>query len=143
MSDTFSVGELAKATATKAETVRYYERIGLLPEPARTGGNYRAYSRCHLERLSFIRRARGLGFSLDQVRALLDLADDRTQSCAEVDRIANLHLKEVDRKIADLVSLGGELRGLIDKCRHGTIAECRILEALGPAPTDPARASPQ
>ena len=135
---TFSVGELAKATATKAETVRYYERIGLMPDPARTGGNYRAYTRGHLERLSFIRRARDLGFSLDQVRALLHLADDRTQSCAEVDRIANLHLKEVDRKIADLVSLGSELRQLIDKCRHGTIAECRILKALGPAPTDPA-----
>jgi hypothetical protein len=66
------------------------------------------------------------------VRALLHLADDRTRSCVEVDRIAKLHLKEVDRKIADLVSLGGELRQLIDKCRHGTIADCRILAALGP-----------
>ena len=132
MSESFSIGELAKATGTKAETVRYYERIGLLPAPARTSGNYRAYSRPHLERLSFIRRARDLGFSLDQVRALLRLADDRGQSCAEVDRIAKLHLTEVDRKIADLASLGSELRQLIDKCRHGTIAECRILEALGP-----------
>ena len=100
MPGSFSIGELAKATGTKAETVRYYERIGLLPEPARTSGNYRAYSRPHLERLSFIRRARDLGFSLDQVRALLRLADDREQSCAEVDRIAKLHLTEVDRKIA-------------------------------------------
>lgn len=132
MSRSFSIGELAKATGTKPETVRYYERIGLLPAPARTGGNYRAYSRPHLERMSFIRRARNLGFSLDQVRALLRLADDREQSCAEVDRIAKLHLTEVDRKIADLVALGSELRQLIDKCRHGTIAECRILEALGP-----------
>jgi DNA-binding transcriptional MerR regulator len=131
VSESFSIGELAKATGTKAETVRYYERIGLLPEPARTSGNYRAYARPHLERLSFIRR--DLGFSLDQVRALLRLADDREQSCDEVDRIAKLHLTEVDRKIADLVSLGSELRQLIDKCRHGTIAECRILEALGPA----------
>jgi Cu(I)-responsive transcriptional regulator len=132
MSEGFSIGELAKATGTKAETVRYYERIGLLPEPARTGGNYRAYARPHLERLSFVRRARDLGFSLDQVRALLRLADDRSQSCAEVDRIAKLHLTEVERKVADLVSLGGELRQLIDQCRHGTIAECRILDALGP-----------
>ena len=133
MSESFSIGELAKATGTKAETVRYYERIGLLPEPARTSGNYRAYARPHLERLSFIRRARDLGYSLDQVRALLRLADDREQSCAEVDRIAKLHLTEVDRKIADLVSLGSELRQLIDKCRHDTIADCCILEELGPA----------
>jgi DNA-binding transcriptional MerR regulator len=69
VSDSLSIGDLAKATGTKAETVRYYERIGLLPEPARTSGNYRAYARPHLERLSFIRRARDLGFSLDQVRA--------------------------------------------------------------------------
>lgn len=132
MPESLTIGELAKATRTTAETVRYYERIGLLPEPARTSGNYRAYSRPHLERLSFIRRARDLGFSLDQIRALLRLADNRGQSCAAVDRIAGLHLKEVDRKIADLVALGSELRQLIDKCRHGTIAECRILEALGP-----------
>jgi Cu(I)-responsive transcriptional regulator len=128
-----SIGDLARAAGTKAETVRYYERIGLLPAPARTSGNYRAYARSHLERLSFIRRARDLGFSLDQVRALLRLADDRSQSCAEVDRIAKLHLTEVERKIADLASLGEELRQLIEKCRHGTIAECRILDALGPA----------
>jgi DNA-binding transcriptional MerR regulator len=66
-----SIGELGKATGTKTETVRYYERIGLLPEPARTGGNYRAYSQTHLDRLSFIRRSRDLGFSIDQVRTLL------------------------------------------------------------------------
>ena len=130
---TLSVGELATATGTKAETVRYYERIGLLPEPARTGGNYRAYGRPHLDRLSFIRRSRDLGFSLDQVRALLRLSDDRSQSCAEVDRIARLHLGEVERKIADLTALGGELRQVIGQCRQGTIAECRIIEALGPA----------
>ena len=132
VSGSLSIGDLARAAGTKAETVRYYERIGLLPAPARTSGNYRAYARPHLERLSFIRRARDLGFSLDQVRALLRLADDRSQSCVEVDRIAKLHLAEVERKIADLASLGGELRQLIEKCRHGTIAECRILDALGP-----------
>jgi Cu(I)-responsive transcriptional regulator len=133
VSGSLSIGDLARAAGTKAETVRYYERIGLLPAPARTSGNYRAYARPHLERLSFIRRARDLGFSLDQVRALLRLADDRSQSCVEVDRIAKLHLTEVERKIADLASLGEELRQLIEKCRHGTIAECRILDALGPA----------
>jgi Cu(I)-responsive transcriptional regulator len=128
-----SIGELGKATGTKTETVRYYERIGLLPEPARTGGNYRAYSQTHLDRLSFIRRSRDLGFSIDQVRTLLRLSDDRRRSCAAVDRIAKVQLAEVERKIADLAALRGELRQLIGQCSQGTIAECRIIEALGPA----------
>ncbi len=72
-----TIGDLGKATNTKVETVRYYERIGLLPKPPRSGGNYRTYGATELGRLSFIRRARDLGFSLDQVRALLGLSDDR------------------------------------------------------------------
>jgi len=132
MATILSIGELARATSTKVETVRYYERIGLLPPPARTGGNYRAYALHHLERLSFIRRGRDLGFSLDEVRELLRLSDDRDQPCAEVDRIARVHLTEVERKLADLMALGAELRQLIDQCQHGTVAECRILEALAP-----------
>ncbi len=129
---TFSIGELAQQTGTKVETIRYYERIGLLPPPARTGGNYRAYARGHLEQLSFIRRGRDLGFSLDAVRELLRLSDDRGQSCADVDRIARLHLIEVERKLADLRALRAELRQLLEHCQHGTIAECRIIEALAP-----------
>jgi len=129
---TFSIGELARATGTKVETIRYYERIGLLPRPARTGGNYRAYARWHVGRLSFIRRGRGLGFSLDGVRDLLRLSDDRERPCAEVDHIARAHLAEVERKLADLTSLRAELRQLIDQCRHGTVADCRIIEALAP-----------
>jgi len=130
--DTLSIGELATATSTKVETIRYYERIGLLPPPARTGGNYRAYARGHLERLSFIRRGRGLGFSLDEVRELLRLSDDRDRSCAEVDRIARAHLTEVERKLTDLTALGAELRQLIGQCQHGTVADCCIIEALAP-----------
>ena len=129
---TLSIGALARTTGTRVETIRYYERIGLLPAPARTGGNYRAYARHHLDRLSFIRRGRDLGFPLDAVRALLRLADDRSQSCAEVDRIARGHLIEVERKLADLAALRAELRQLVDQCKHGTIAECRIIEALAP-----------
>src|ERR671938_168383 len=131
-SGNFAIGELARLTGTKIETIRYYERIGLLPTPARTSGNYRAYMRQHLARLSFIRRGRDLGFSLDAVRALLQLSDDRSQSCAEVYRIARLHLTEVERKLADLAALRTELRQLIDQCQHGTIANCRIIEALAP-----------
>jgi Cu(I)-responsive transcriptional regulator len=133
MTQEFSIGALAKATGTKVETVRWYERVGLLPTPARTAGNYRSYKRRHLERLSFVRRARDLGFSLEQVRELLRLADDRDQSCEAVDRVAREHLEEVERKIADLQALRRELQDLIGQCRHGTVAECRILEALAPS----------
>ncbi len=128
-----TIGDLSKATNTKVETVRYYERIGLLPKPPRTAGDYRDYGQAELGRLSFIRRARDLGFSLDQVRALLGLSDDRNCDCAGIDRIANEHLREVDRKLADLGALRRELKAVIDSCDGGTIAECRIIEALGPS----------
>ena len=128
----FSIGDLARATATKVETVRYYERTGLLPSPPRTGGNYRAYGPGHLARLSFIRRARDLGFPIEQVRALLDLADQRDRPCEAVDVIAREHLAEVDRKLADLAALRRELDSMIGQCRQGTVAECRIIEALAP-----------
>jgi len=126
-----TIGDLGKATNTKVETVRYYERIGLLPAPPRSAGNYRSYGQAALDRLSFIRRARDLGFSLDQVRALLALSDDRGQDCAGIDRIAKQHLLEVDRKLADLAALRRELKAVIDSCDGGTIAQCRIVEALG------------
>ena len=99
------IGELANATATKVETVRYYERIGLLSPPARTSANYRAYGSEHLARLSLISRARDIGFALEAVRELLTLSDDRSQSCEAVDSIARVHLTEVERKIVDLTAL--------------------------------------
>lgn len=126
------IGELARATATKVETVRFYEKSGLLPAPGRTAGNYRAYGASHLARLSFIRRARDLGFSLDQVRALLNLSDDRARPCGAVDEIASAQLAAVDRKIADLTALRRELASLLDQCSRGTIADCRIIDALAP-----------
>ena len=96
-----SIGDLAKATDTKVETIRYYERISLLPAPERTSGNYRSYSATHLGHLSFIRRARDLGFSIEQVRDLLGLSDQRD------------HLAEVERKIRDLQALRRELGSII------------------------------
>jgi DNA-binding transcriptional MerR regulator len=128
----YTIGALAEATATKVETVRYYERIGLLPKPGRTSGNYRNYSDTHLARLSFIRRARDLGFTLDQVRALLGLSESHDSDCCEVDEIAQSHLDNIDRKIADLKALRRELRDLIGQCQKGVIAECRIIGALAP-----------
>jgi Cu(I)-responsive transcriptional regulator len=130
-----NIGELARAAETNAETIRYYERIGLLPAPPRTSGNYRDYSAAHVSRLSFTRRARDLGFSIDQIRALLGLSDQKNQLCDAVDAVAREHLAEVKRKLADLTALRRELESLIGQCRHGTIADCRILEALAPAET--------
>jgi Cu(I)-responsive transcriptional regulator len=129
------IGELANATATNVETVRYYEKIGLLAPPARSASNYRSYGNEHLARLSFIRRARDLGFTLEAVRELLTLSDDTGQSCEAVDQIASAHLAEVERKIDDLSALRSELTRVIGSCRHGTIADCKIIESLAPTPT--------
>jgi len=125
------IGEPAKATATKVETVRFYEKAGLLSAPERTDANYRSYDAAHLQRLSFIRRARDLGFSLDAVRDLLTLADDRDKPCQAVDTIASGHLAEVERKITDLIAMRDELQRVIGSCRHGTVANCKIIETLG------------
>jgi DNA-binding transcriptional MerR regulator len=124
------IGDLAAATGTKVETIRYYERIGLMPAPGRTRGNYRSYRTEHFERLSFIRRSRDLGFSVQQVRQLLGFSDDRGRSCESVDEIARQHLADIDRKLADLKALRRELNALIRQCRHGVIAECLIIKAL-------------
>lgn len=129
-----NIGEVARAGDTNAETIRYYERIGLLPAPPRTAGNYRDYTTAHVSRLIFTRRARDLGFSIEQIRTLLDMADQKEQSCEAVDVVARQHLAEVKRKLADLSALRRELESMIGQCRHGTVAECRILEALAPAP---------
>jgi Cu(I)-responsive transcriptional regulator len=124
------IGELARATGTVVETIRFYEKIGLMPPPARTGGNYRSYTPEHLRRLSFIRHARGLGFDVAEIRSLLDLSDKPTADCAEVDRIATGHLEAVERKIARLEALRGELARMVGVCRGGQVATCRVMEAL-------------
>ncbi len=125
-------GRLASAAGCKAETIRFYEKIGLLPAPRRTESNYRTYPPEQVARLQFIRRARDLGFSVEEVRALLTLSDERERDCREVDALAQRHLVEVERKIADLRSLAEELRDIIGQCRGGTIADCRIIDALAP-----------
>jgi len=124
------IGQLAKRTGVAVETVRYYEKIGLLPAPSRTAGNYRSYGSDAVQRLGFVRRARDLGFSLDEVRSLLDLSDDKQRSCGEVDKIAQSQLLTIEAKIADLQALQRELDGLIRQCSKGTVADCRILDAL-------------
>lgn len=125
------IGELSRTTGTNVETIRYYERIGLLPKPERTGGNYRDYSPADLDRLNFIRHARGLGFDIADIRSLLDLAEQPDRDCNEADRIASGHFAAVERKIAQLEQLRQELGRMIAQCRGGQIADCRIMQALG------------
>ena len=128
-----TIGKLARETGVKVVTIRYYEQIGLMPVAPRTEGNYRTYSLDHRRRLSFIRRCRDLGFTLDQIRDLLRLSSVKTQACAEVDRIAEQHRFTVEEKLADLTRLARELRRLSACCRgNGIIADCRIIEALSP-----------
>lgn len=125
-----SIGELAKRTGCNIETIRYYEKIGLLPPPARSGGGHRVFRPDHLRRLSFVRRARGLGFTLDAVRALLGLADGRRQSCAQVRSLTERHLQDVRAKIADLKAMERVLRDTVILCADGTRPDCPIIEAL-------------
>ncbi|MDT0574805.1 helix-turn-helix domain-containing protein [Croceicoccus sp. F390] len=127
------IGKLAKATNTKVETIRFYEREGILPPADRTDANYRDYSPSHLAKLTFIRRSRNLGFSMAQVRSLLKLSDNDNHPCAQVDAMARDHLEEIDRKIADLTALRAELAHLLGSCNSDRIGECRIVEALGSA----------
>ena len=127
------IGDLAREACTKVVTVRYYEKIGLLPTPERSAGNYRTYDRAALDRLRFIRRCRDLGFTLDQIKELLELSSDVARPCAEVDKIAASHLVEVKRKIDDLQALAKELRQISACCNGGgTISDCRILDAIRP-----------
>jgi DNA-binding transcriptional MerR regulator len=135
--DALTIGQLGRATDTKIETIRYYEKIGLLPAPERTSGNYRSYAAEHLERLGFIRRARELGFSIEDVRELLKLAAHGEKPCEQVDQLVGRHLATTEQKIEALKRLRHELRDTLASCKGGRIAECRVIQALSPAPGRP------
>lgn len=132
-----AIGILAKHTETKVETIRYYERVGLLPAPARSPGGYRLYGTGHLKRLSFIRRARALGFSLEEVRTLLRLADERKRPCAEVRVVAEAHLDDVRAKIGDLKVMERVLKETVARCAKGTGSHCPVIDALYREPGTP------
>ncbi len=125
-----AIGALSERTGCKVETIRFYEREGLLPTPARSPRGYRLYSKDHLKRLTFIRRARALGFSIDEVRKLLTLADERKRPCAEVRVLAGAHLEDVRAKIADLRAMERVLRDTVARCADGRRANCALIEAL-------------
>jgi DNA-binding transcriptional MerR regulator len=131
MPDLLKIGDLARATGTTVETIRYYERIGLLAGPPRTEGNCRYSGASDLARLDFIRHARDLGFDIAEIRSLIDLAHNPDQDCADADRIATGHLEAVERKIASLALLRDELVRMVGACRGGRAADCRVLEVLG------------
>lgn len=125
-----SIGRLARDTGTKVQTIRYYEQIGLLPEPGRTDGGQRRYTSADLDRLAFIRHARQLGFPLEAIRELLDLADHPRQPCEHADAIARRQLDQVEKRIRRLEALRTELARMVADCAGGTVAECRVLEVL-------------
>ena len=125
-----SIGELSRLTGVHIETIRYYERVKMLSTPPRTGGGRRVYSQSHRRTLGFIRRARDLGFSLDEIRALLDLAGSRRRSCAEVRDIANLHLVNVRAKLADLARLEAVLAKTVGQCAANVTPACPLLDIL-------------
>lgn len=125
-----TIGPLAKASGVHLETVRYYERIGLMPKPSRTASNYRNFGPEHLERLRFIRRARELGFSIREIKELLALAEPGRASCAEVQTLTAIHLGEVRAKIADLRRLESVLADALDRCLMEPAPDCPVLDML-------------
>lgn len=122
--------ELAQRTGCNLETVRYYEKVGLLPPPPRTRAGYRNYDATHERRVRFILRARELGFALEEIRELLHLADERDQPCADVRAVAAAHLDDVRAKIADLRRMERVLKDVVAQCGNGTQPECPLIETL-------------
>ena len=127
---TLSIGLLSTQTNCKIETIRYYEKIGIFPKPPRTEGGHRIYSENHLKRLVFIRRGRELGFSLEDIRALLKLIDGGGHTCQQVEAITLHHLGNIHQKILDLKKLGKILAKISSECGGGVVPECPILDAL-------------
>jgi DNA-binding transcriptional MerR regulator len=125
-----AIGELSRKTGVKVPTIRFYEQIGLVAAPPRTEGNQRRYGQAEVERLNFIRNARELGFEVDDIRELLDMAAEPQASCHQADSIAMGHLREVDARIARLTALRGELARMIEECGHSHVCDCRIISVL-------------
>lgn len=128
--DGLAIGALSKQSGVNIETIRYYERVGVMPKPRRSAGGYRMYGPDHLKRLTFVRRGRELGFSLDELRDLLRLVDGHSYTCAEVHELAVEHLAEIRRKISDLRRLQRVMSEMAAECSGDRIPECPIIDAL-------------
>ena len=125
-----TIGALSKQTGCHIETVRYYERIGVLLKPPRTEGGHRLYGREHIKRLMFVRRSRELGFSLGEIRTLLKLVDGKQYTCREVKALMEEHLGDIKKKISDLKRLQKTLADISSQCEGGMVPECPIIDAL-------------
>ena len=126
-----TIGQLAYQSNTEAQTIRYYERQRLLAEPERTESNYRVYNYDAIERLTFIKRAKEIGFSLGDIKVLLGMADGKVHRCSDVREFAETRLTKIRSQIADLKSMEKILSKLVGQCsRSDTIVECPILETL-------------
>ena len=128
-----TIGSLSAATGVNIETIRYYERIGLVPPPPRSQGRHRLYDDLHRQRLTFIRRSRALGFSLKDTRDLLGLARGKDLTCAEARALTEQHIADIRRKIRDLRKLDRVLSELAERCGGGAVPDCPILDALAKA----------
>lgn len=129
-----SIGETSRRTGVHIETIRYYERIGMLPHPRRTASGRRVYGDVDTRTLTFIRRARELGFTLDEIRALLALSVERGRNaCAEVRELAAGHLEDVRKKITDLRAMERVLSDAVKRCDAGQAAGCPLIDALSAA----------
>ncbi len=126
----YSIGELANKTGVKIPTIRYYEKIGLIAEPHRSEGNQRRYEKEGLERLLFIKHARQLGLSLEDIHELIQLSSKPEQSCKSAHDIANRHLEMIKQKIANLKRLQKELKRISSLSDKGHVGECKLIEAL-------------
>ncbi|MBX9872130.1 MAG: Cd(II)/Pb(II)-responsive transcriptional regulator [Burkholderiaceae bacterium] len=130
------IGDLSKKTQTQVETIRYYEREGLLPEPDRTEGNYRIYSMAHAERLAFIRHCRNLDMALDEIRQLLRFKDDPASDCGDVNALLDEHIGHVASRIRELRALEKQLKSLRERCCEAQVtANCGILNELSRTPS--------
>ena len=124
------IGKIARATGTKVNTVRYYEEIGLLKPAPRSQSGRRIYADADVERLAFIRRARGLGFSVSEVRSLLEVSDAPNRDCKDAATLARNHLRRVEEQIEQLQAMRQELIGLARACDGGTATDCGIIGGL-------------
>lgn len=131
-----TIGQLAHQTGVNAATIRYYETVGLLQPPQRSGGNYRYYAAQDQRRLVFVRRARELGFSIEQVRELIALGEQSEHECSSVDDVVKAHIAHIARRVRDLRALRGELERIIGSCPGGRVADCQVLDALQPRITE-------
>lgn len=128
--ETIGIGELSKRTGVHIETIRYYERSGVMPKPPRSEGGQRTYDETFVRRLAFVSRSRQLGFSLDEIRSLLGLVDEHEYTCADVRELTLKHATEARRKIADLKKLERTLKDMAAQCHGDRVPDCPIVDAL-------------